>query len=76
MVRPWVNSPWTSLGTDGFGRSDTREQLRRFFEIDQAAIEIAALSTLARSGTIEAAQVNAAIERHHVDPDATPPWIN
>jgi pyruvate dehydrogenase E1 component len=76
MVRPWVNSPWTSLGTDGFGRSDTREQLRRFFEIDQAAIEIAALSTLARSGTIEAAQVNAAIERHHVDPDATTPWTN
>jgi pyruvate dehydrogenase E1 component len=76
MVRPWVNSPWTSLGTDGFGRSDTREQLRRFFEIDQAAIEIAALSTLARSGTIEAAQVTAAIERHHVDPDATTPWTN
>ncbi|MGE4614937.1 MAG: pyruvate dehydrogenase (acetyl-transferring), homodimeric type [Planctomycetota bacterium] len=76
MVRPWVNSPWTSLGTDGFGRSDTREQLRRFFEIDQAAIEIAALSTLARSGTIEAAQVNAAIDRHHVDPDAATPWTN
>jgi pyruvate dehydrogenase E1 component len=42
------------LGTDGFGRSDTREALRRFFEIDGAAIALAALSSLVREGKIEA----------------------
>ena len=54
MIRQWVSGHYTVLGTDGFGRSDTREALRRFFEIDGAAIALAALSSLVRDGSIEA----------------------
>ena len=46
MIRQWVGGHFTVLGTDGFGRSDTREALRRFFEIDGKAIALAALSSL------------------------------
>jgi pyruvate dehydrogenase E1 component len=74
MVRPWVSAPWTSLGTDGFGRSDTREELRRFFETDPAAIEIAALAALAREKKIDPKIVQSAIERHGIDPELPPPW--
>lgn len=54
MIRQWVSGHYSVLGTDGFGRSDTREALRRFFEIDGAAIALAALSSLVRDGSIEA----------------------
>ena len=54
MIRQWVSGPFTVLGTDGFGRSDTREALRRFFEIDGAAIALAALSSLVREGELDA----------------------
>ncbi|MGE4632303.1 MAG: pyruvate dehydrogenase (acetyl-transferring), homodimeric type, partial [Planctomycetota bacterium] len=74
MVRPWVSAPWTSLGTDGFGRSDTREELRRFFETDEKSIEIAALAALARNGQIDPQVVQSAIERHGIDPETPPPW--
>ena len=53
MIRQWVNGHFTVLGTDGFGRSDTRESLRRFFEIDGAAVALASLSSLVREGKIE-----------------------
>jgi pyruvate dehydrogenase E1 component len=55
MIRQWVGGHFTVLGTDGFGRSDTREALRRFFEIDGKAIALAALSSLVREGTIDGA---------------------
>jgi pyruvate dehydrogenase E1 component len=54
MIRQWVTGHYTVLGTDGFGRSDTREALRRFFEIDGAAIALAALSSLVRDGSVDA----------------------
>ena len=54
MIRQWVGGHYTVLGTDGFGRSDTREALRRFFEIDGAAVALAALSALVRDGSIDA----------------------
>ena len=54
MIRQWVGGHFTVLGTDGFGRSDTREALRRFFEIDGAAVALAALSALVRDGSIDA----------------------
>ncbi len=53
MIRQWVSGHFTVLGTDGFGRSDTRESLRRFFEIDGAAVALASLSSLVREGKIE-----------------------
>ncbi len=61
------------LGTDGFGRSDTREALRRFFETDAAHVEIAALAALAEIGQVEASTVAEAIKRHDVDPDTADP---
>ena len=54
MIRQWVDAPYTVLGTDGFGRSDTRPALRRFFEIDGESVALAALSTLVREGTLDA----------------------
>lgn len=54
MIRQWVTGPYTVLGTDGFGRSDTREALRRFYEIDAAAITLASLSSLVRSAELDA----------------------
>ena len=61
------------LGTDGFGRSDTRDALRRFFEVDAAAIAVAALSELARRGTIEVARAKQAIVDLGVDPEQADP---
>jgi pyruvate dehydrogenase E1 component len=54
MIRQWVGGDYTVLGTDGFGRSDTRPALRRFFEIDASAITLAALSALVRDGSLDA----------------------
>ncbi len=55
------------LGTDGFGRSDTREQLRHFFEVDRRWIALAALRSLADEGQIDAARVAEAIARYGLD---------
>jgi len=50
MVSPWVGGDYVVLGTEGFGRSDTREALRRFFEVDKESVTVAALSALSRRG--------------------------
>jgi pyruvate dehydrogenase E1 component len=62
-----------TLGTDGFGRSDTREALRTFFEIDPPSIAAAAMSALARAGTITGAKAAAAIRELGVDPEKASP---
>jgi pyruvate dehydrogenase E1 component len=56
QIRPFVNRRYVTLGTDGFGRSDTREKLRHFFEVDRHWVTLAALKALADDGTIEARQ--------------------
>ncbi len=73
MVARWIPAPSVVLGTDGFGRSDTREALRDWFEIDAAHIAAAALAGLARSGGISPAIAAAAIVELGVDPEATDP---
>ena len=73
MVARWVPGPFTPLGTDGFGRSDTRAALRRFFEVDAEHIAVAALAALAREGRIEPAAVAGAIRDLGLDPDAPEP---
>jgi pyruvate dehydrogenase E1 component len=73
-IRPFVPRPYTVLGTDGFGRSDYRVQLRRFFEVDRHNVAVAALAALANDGTLGAATVQKAIERYDIDPEAAPPW--
>ena len=63
-----------TLGTDGFGRSDSRPALRRFFEVDAGHIVVATLTALAREHKIDPATVAEAIRRYDVDPEAPPPW--
>tara|TARA_Y100000766_G_scaffold45261_1_gene35514 strand:- start:329 stop:2227 length:1899 start_codon:yes stop_codon:yes gene_type:complete len=71
MIREWVHAPYTVLGTDGFGRSDTRPALRRFFEIDGEAVALAALSSLVREGQIEASVYADAMKSFDVSADRT-----
>jgi pyruvate dehydrogenase E1 component len=73
MVAPWVDADFTALGTDGFGRSDTREALRAFFEIDGPSIAAAAMSALARSGDITPEAAEQAIADLGVDPEKVDP---
>ncbi len=74
QVSRWSPRPWLSLGTDGFGRSDTREALRRFFETDTGHIVVAVLAGLAAEGTVTADVVQKAIVRYDIDPHTGPPW--
>jgi len=66
----------TILGTDGFGRSDTREALRKFFEVDRYYIAVAALKGLADSGKIPAKKVSEAIAKFGIDVDKPNPLIS
>jgi pyruvate dehydrogenase E1 component len=68
LIRPYVKSKYVALGTDGFGRSDTRAALRAFFEVDARHIALAALSA------IDAKLVPEALRRYGIDPVARPPW--
>ncbi len=73
MVAPWVPATFVALGTDGFGRSDTRESLRAFFEIDAASIAAAAMSALARDGEVTAKAAATAIKDLGIDPEKVDP---
>jgi pyruvate dehydrogenase E1 component len=73
QIRQWVPGRYRVLGTDGFGRSDLRSALRRFFEVDRHYVAVAALRSLADEGIVEPAQVQEAIERFEIDPDAPIP---
>ena len=74
QVAPWIPGGLVTLGTDGFGRSDTRENLRRFFEIDAESVAIATLYTLAKKGEIEMSVVSQAIKDLKVDPEKAHPF--
>ena len=73
MVARWLPAPYISLGTDGFGRSDTREALRAHFEIDPPQIAAATLAGLARCGSVTASRAAAAIKELGLDPDKVDP---
>jgi pyruvate dehydrogenase E1 component len=64
------------LGTDGFGRSDFRRHLRRFFEVDRHHVAVAALSALAEDGEIERSVVEDAIKTYEIDPNAPDPAVS
>jgi pyruvate dehydrogenase E1 component len=69
QIRPFVGErPFHALGTDGYGRSDTRKQLRSFFEVDRRWIAVAALTALAGDGVVEASVPAAAIAKYGLDP--------
>ena len=67
QIRPFINRRYVTLGTDGFGRSDTREQLRHFFEVDRRCVTVAALKALADDGAIAHTVVAEAIAKYGID---------
>ena len=67
QIRPFLNRRYVTLGTDGFGRSDTREALRHFFEVDRRWVTIAALKALADDEVIERSVVAEAIAKYGID---------
>ena len=67
QIQPWVANPFLSLGTDGFGLSDTRGALRRHFKVDAESIVVATLSSLAQSGDIKKSVVEEAISKYQID---------
>lgn len=73
QIRPFVPNRYVVLGTDGFGRSDTREALRAHFEVDRHWVTIAALAALADEGKIEREKVAAAIAKYGIDPSKPNP---
>jgi pyruvate dehydrogenase E1 component len=73
QIARWVPGPYISLGTDGYGFSDTRGALRRHFETDAAHIVLAVLSGLAQLGDVKSEVVAEAIRRYELDPDGVDP---
>jgi pyruvate dehydrogenase E1 component len=73
QIRQWVPSRYRVLGTDGYGRSDYRRALRRFFEVDRHYVTVAALSELADEGMVDRQRVQEAIVRYEIDPEAPIP---
>jgi len=67
QVAPWVDAPFYSLGTDGFGLSDTRGALRRHFKVDAESIAVAVLQQLSNQGDIRASVVTKAMEKYRID---------
>jgi len=73
QIRAFVPGRYRVLGTDGYGRSDYRRNLRRFFEVDRHYVAVAALTSLAEEGAIPADRVADAIARYGIDPDKPDP---
>ncbi|MGH8225790.1 MAG: pyruvate dehydrogenase (acetyl-transferring), homodimeric type [Gammaproteobacteria bacterium] len=71
-IREFVPRRYVTLGTDGYGRSDRRKDLRRFFEVDREHVVVNALKALADEGRLPYKKVTEAIERYGIDPDAPP----
>ncbi len=74
QIRPYVPASYRVLGTDGYGRSDYRRNLRRFFEVDRHHVALAALASLAAEGAVPADTVAEAVRRYDIDGDAPAPW--
>jgi len=74
LISAYVDQPFVALGTDGFGRSDTRGALRRFFEVDRYHIAVTALHTLAERSLVSSSVVESAIERYKIDSHQGPSW--
>ena len=76
QIRDYINGTYTVLGTDGFGRSDTRKNLRRFFEVDRYFVTIAALSALVEDNEIDSGVVSAALKKFDISPDKPDPSLS
>jgi len=73
-VAEYIRARFVTLGTDGFGRSDTRQKMRSFFEVDRYQIVLAALQALAEEGRIERKLLVQAIKHYGIAPAAQAPW--
>ncbi len=73
QLAPWLTTRLVSLGTDGFGRSDNREHLRRHFEVNAESVVTATLSKLVRDGKFDAKKAQAAFKDLHVDTERADP---
>jgi pyruvate dehydrogenase E1 component len=67
QIAPWVEQDFVSLGTDGFGLSDTRGALRRHFKVDAESIVIATLTALAKAGEVKQSVIQAAIDKYQIN---------
>ncbi len=76
QIRAFVPKTYTVLGTDGFGRSDNRKNLRRFFEVNSHYVALAAIKTLADEGELEAARVKDAIKKYSIDVNKPNPIVS
>jgi pyruvate dehydrogenase E1 component len=74
QIRQWVGGRYVTLGTDGYGRSDSRAALRRHFEVDRNYIAVAALKALADEKRVDAKTVAGAIKALGIDPERPVPW--
>jgi len=75
-IDKWLPRPLTTLGTDGFGRSESRAALRDFFEVDYRYVVVATLATLARDGTIDRSVVQQAIKTYNINPEKANPAVS
>ncbi|MFQ5992383.1 MAG: pyruvate dehydrogenase (acetyl-transferring), homodimeric type [Nitrospiraceae bacterium] len=73
QIRAFVPKRYRVLGTDGFGRSDTRKQLRKFFEVNRYYVAVAALKTLVEEGSVPASKVTEAIHKYGINPEQPNP---
>ena len=76
QIRPYIKSNYVVLGTDGFGRSDTRKQLRYHFEVNAHYIVIAALYSLIEEGALEKSILTTAMQKYGIDPDKADPAVS
>ena len=74
LIRPYVPRRYVTLGTDGFGRSDTRAALRDFFEVSAMHVVVAALSALADEGSVSRSVVSDAMKQYGITPGGAPAW--
>jgi pyruvate dehydrogenase E1 component len=74
LIAPYVNAPFRVLGTDGFGRSDVRAALRRYFEVDRHNIVLTALRALVDQGMLAPGVIGEAVECYGIDADPVAPW--
>lgn len=74
QIRPFVPATYRVLGTDGYGRSDRRSQLRKFFEVNRYYVAVAALKALEEDGVLKREVVSEAIGKYRIDPEKPAPW--
>ena len=76
LIRTWIPRRYVTLGTDGFGRSDTRAALRRFFEVDSVSIALAAIAAFTNDGALSRSLVAEFIARYGYQASVSPPWAD